>query len=68
MTLEDRHAAFLAGIEYGLAHRFKAEVADAVHAALHDQALGALDMARRYAKRKGPAWAAMIQECGESDE
>ena len=65
-TAEDRHAAFVAGYELGKAERVDIETENAVQARLHTRALEALGIARRLARAKGPAWAAMIAECGES--
>lgn len=67
MHSEDRHAAFIAGYDTGLTERFRADVSDAVHTALHQQALEALGMARRLARAKGPAWEALIVWSGESE-
>ena len=64
-TAEDRHAAFVAGYEFGKAERFDLEVKDAVQDALHTRGLEALGMARTYAAAKGPAWSAMVTEAGE---
>lgn len=68
MTGDDLHNAFEAGYEQGLAERRELDIEDEVLARLHDQALAALGMARRYAAVKGPAWTAMIAWSGESDE
>lgn len=65
LSPDDRHAAFVAGLEYGLAEQVKAAIEDEVLARLHDQARAALGMAKRYAAAKGPHWAQMIAECGE---
>jgi hypothetical protein len=65
LTFEDREAARLAGVEQGLAECRRLDISDAVQAALQDRAREALGMARRYASVKGPAWTAMIVECGE---
>jgi hypothetical protein len=62
---EDREAARLAGLETGFAMRVEVDVEDLVQARLAERALEALGMARRLARAKGPAWEAMIQECGE---
>lgn len=67
-TAEDRLAAFVAGYEQGKAERIEIEIEDRVLARLHDHARAALGMAKQYARAKGPAWAALIAECGESDE
>jgi hypothetical protein len=64
---DDRHAAWLAGIEYGrrAANRAAAEAIAAE--LLHAQALEALGMARREATdRHGPAWAALVLDEGEA--
>lgn len=67
LDLEDRHAAWLAGVDYGMAQRIEADIEDQVLARLHAQALEALGMARRLARVKGPAWAAMVAECGDRE-
>jgi hypothetical protein len=61
----DRHAAYCAGLSDGIAQRVEVDVEERARELLHDQARQALGMARRLAKAKGPAWAAMIQESGE---
>ncbi|NMM35777.1 MAG: hypothetical protein HHJ13_17635 [Phycicoccus sp.] len=63
--LEDRHAAYCAGYDDGMNHKFGLEVAEAAQAALHDQARAALGMAKAHAEAKGPSWAAFF---GESDD
>jgi hypothetical protein len=62
---EDRHAAWLAGLEQGLAERIDIEIEDQVHARLHQLSLEALGMARHHAADTGPAWAALIAWAGE---
>lgn len=62
LSLDDRIAAFEAGRQQGKAERIEVEIEDRVLARLHDQALTALGMAKRYAAVKGPAWAAMFGE------
>lgn len=49
LSFEDRDAAWWSGVEYGMAERFRLDVSEAVQAALADQALAALGMARRSA-------------------
>jgi hypothetical protein len=66
-TAEDRHAAFVAGYEQGKAERIEIEIQAQVQARLHQISLEALGMARRLARAKGPAWSALIAECGESE-
>ena len=66
LTAEDRHAAWLAGVEHGRAERFDLELKDAVQDALHTRALEALGMARRSAVH-GSEFSAMIAECGEPE-
>ena len=63
-TAEDRHAAFVAGYEQGKAERIEAAIEDRARALLHQRSLEALGMARRHAARVGPAWSALIAECG----
>ena len=64
LSLEDRHAAYCAGLEDGMARRVEIEIEDAVHDALHAQALEALGMARRSAVH-GSEFSAMVTEAGE---
>ena len=65
-TAEDRHAAWLAGVEHGRSERFDLELKDAVQDALHTRALEALGMARRSAVH-GPAFSAMVLESGQRE-
>lgn len=67
-TAEDRHAAFVAGYEQGKAERVEIEIQAQVQARLHQISLEALGMARRLARVKGPAWSALITECGVLDD
>ncbi len=60
LSLDDRHAAFCAGLEQGRAERVEMEIEDQVRARLHQLSLEALGMARRHAARVGPAWSAML--------
>jgi hypothetical protein len=62
MTMDDRHAAFLAGYDLGKSERVTEEIEERVLARLHDQALQALGMARRLAAVKGPSWSAMVTD------
>lgn len=68
MTGDDLHNAYCAGREQGLAERRELDIEDQVLARLHDQALAALGMAKRFASVKGPNWTAMIEWSGASDE
>jgi len=63
--LEDRHAAWLAGVDYGMQQRVDLAIEDRARELLHHQALEALGMAQRLARRKGPAWAALIRQSSE---
>jgi hypothetical protein len=65
---DDRHAAFVAGLELGKVERIEVEIEDRVLARLHQLSLEALGMARRHAADTGPAWAALIAWAGEPDE
>ena len=65
MTCPDCHPAFLAGRWLGQNERVDIEIEDAVQARIHGRAREALGMAKQYAAAKGPAWAAMVTECGE---
>jgi len=67
LTFEDRHSAWLAGFDLGYAQRVEADIEERARELLHAQALEALGMARRLARVKGPAWAAMVAG-GESDD
>jgi hypothetical protein len=67
LRFEDRHAAFVAGYERGLAERTEIETEDQVQARIHGRVREALGMAQQYAAAKGPAWAALIAECGEGE-
>lgn len=66
LTLDDLHAAWLAGHEQGKAERLEREIEDEVHNRLHTYALEMLGMAQRQAADKGPAWVAMITEQAEA--
>jgi hypothetical protein len=67
-TAEDRHAAFVAGYEQGKAERIEDEIEDRARALLHSWATESRNMATRYASRVGPAWSALIAECGGRDD
>ena len=58
--LDEQHAAFLAGIEYGRRDHVEQLAERRAHDILHERALEALGMAREYAAQKGPCWTAMI--------
>lgn len=68
MTLDfyDRHAAFLAGMEYGLACRIEVELEDLVQARLHQLTREAIGMAKRSA-RHGPEFSQLVRESGERE-
>lgn len=61
------HVAFVAGYEQGKAERVEIEIEDQVQARIHGRVREALGMAKQFASAKGPAWAAMIAECGEPE-
>jgi hypothetical protein len=63
----DIHAAFVAGYELGKAERVDFEIEDQVQARIHGRVREALGMAKLCAAAKGPAWSALIAECGESE-
>ena len=67
-TAEDRHAAYCAGYDDGMHHRFGLEIEDRARALLHEQARVMLGFARRLAAAKGPAWGEMIVWSGAADE
>src|ERR1035437_1015757 len=60
LRFEDRHAAWLAGVEKGRAERVDIEVEDRARELLHDWALESLHLAQQFAAAKGPAWAQMF--------
>jgi len=64
LTFEDRHSAWLAGVDYGMAQRVELEVENLVQAALQRRTLEALGMAKREA-RHGPAFSQLVRESGE---
>jgi hypothetical protein len=67
LDLLDRHAAFMAGYEQGKAERVDIEIEDQAQTRIHGRVREALGMAQQYAAAKGPAWAALIAECGEGE-
>lgn len=67
MIGDERHNAFVAGYEQGLAERFDLELADAVQAVLHEQVRESLGLARLSA-RHGAAFSRLVRESGERDE
>jgi hypothetical protein len=68
LSLEDRHAAWLAGVEHGRAERIDFEIEDKIQARIHDRVRESLGLARKYAAAKGPSWLALMTECGELDD
>ena len=66
LSLEDRHAAWLAGVEHGRAERIDFEIEDQIQSRLHTRTLEALGMAKRSA-RHGEAFSAMGIESGERE-
>jgi len=67
MTCENCHPAFVAGLEQGRAERVEVEIEDQIQIRIHDRVRASLGLAKQYAAAKGPAWAAMIAECGEPE-
>ena len=67
LSLDDRHAAWLSGFDYGYAQRVEHDLEEQVRARLHQLSLEALGMARRHAAETGPAWAALIAWAGERE-
>lgn len=62
----ERHAIFLAGVEYGRREANRVAAQAIAYELLHAQALEALGMARKAAtERHGPAWAALVCDEGE---
>ena len=66
LTFEDRHSAWLAGFDLGYAQRVGHEVEDRARALLLAWSRESRDMAREYASRVGPNWAAMV--AGDLDD
>jgi hypothetical protein len=64
LSLDDRHAAWLSGFDYGYAQRVEHDLEELVRARLHQLSLEALGMARRHAAETGPAWASLIAWAG----
>jgi hypothetical protein len=63
LRFEDRHSAFVAGLELGKAERVKVEIEDQIQIRLHARTLEALGMAKRSA-RHGEAFSALVIESG----
>ena len=61
-TAEDRHAAYCAGYDDGMHHRFGLEIEDRARALLATWSNESRDMATEYASRVGPSWAAFFGE------
>ena len=59
-TAEDRHAAYCAGFDDGMHHQAGLDVEDRARALLIKWADESRDLAKQYARVKGPAWAAML--------
>ena len=68
MSCPDCHPANVAGYELGKAERVDQAIEDQVQARIHGRVREALGMAKQYAAAKGPAWSALIAECGDLDE
>jgi ABC-type antimicrobial peptide transport system ATPase subunit len=68
LRFEDRHAAWLAGVEHGRAERIDFEIEDQIQIRIHDRVRASLGLAKQYAAAKGPSWLALISECGEVDD
>jgi hypothetical protein len=67
MSCPDCQPAFEAGRWLGQSERVDVEVEDQVQARIHGRVREALGMAQQFAAAKGPAWAALIAECGEGE-
>jgi len=67
MTCPDCHPAYVAGLEQGLAERITAEIPDRARAMLVEWSRESRDMATQYAAKVGPAWSALIAECGDRE-
>ena len=67
LSLDDRQAAFVSGYEQGKSERVEVEVEDRARALLVEWSRESRDMAMKLARAKGPAWAALITECGEPE-
>lgn len=68
LTQEDRHAAYCVGYADGMHHKFGLDIEDRARALLIEWSRESRDMATEYARAKGPAWSALIAECGDLDE
>jgi hypothetical protein len=68
MTGDELHNAWVCGYEQGKAERVEIEIEDQIQARIHDRVRASLGLARKYAGAKGPAWSALIAECGELDD
>jgi hypothetical protein len=67
LRFEDRHAAWLAGVEHGRAERDDIEIEDQIQARIHDRVRASLGLARLSA-RHGEAFSQLVKESGERDE
>jgi hypothetical protein len=65
-TAEDRHAAYCAGYDDGMHHKFGIEVDDRARVLLVEWSRESRDMSTEYASRVGPNWAALV--AGDLDE
>lgn len=66
LDFDDRHAAFVAGIEHGRREANRVAAEAIAQELLHRQAAEMLGLARREALTKGPHWAALV--CGDDLE
>ena len=67
LTFEDRQAAIAVAFEAGTHYQAGLDVEDRSRALLHAWATESRDMAKQYARAKGPAWAALIAESGDRE-
>jgi len=67
LTSEDRQAAVAVGFEAGMHYQAGLDVEDRARALLIEWSRESRNMATRYAARVGPAWSALIAECGDRE-
>ena len=68
LTLDDLHAAFLAGRDYGRAENVSAEADVEARRLLLEQSAEWRSATYALASQKGPSWAAMMLEVIDGDE
>jgi hypothetical protein len=68
LTFEDRQAAITVAFDAGRHYQAGLDVEDRARALLVEWSRESRSMATEYAAKVGPHWAALIAECGESDD